>query len=202
MVPNSLARSYGRARALRAAGITPTQFGIVKSAVHTFRTEGSFDIMMAKAAARLFELADMRASDGYPIFVKLAALRPEQWSPAYAPFTEAFMETMVRRCQDPEIAGHLKAAAGNIDTAANFVSNAFGGGGKIAPSLLNTLLMGSVLLGSGTGALGWHLGRDMSQDDIDNAKLREQIRTYQDLADEVNREVNLRKLQVSGGMRL
>lgn len=171
---------FGINQALADHGIDHSMFRRYKSASAALANHGGSKRLMLKMASALLAFNGMQASPSYALMTKMANV--EKWNPFYDYIAGGVMEGIrlyEKRANDLGMIGDVASAAA-----------------KTSPSLWHTLLMASALLGSSTGALSWHYGRDVAEDDVNNAELQAQIRQYRGMAEDVDSSVRSRKDKV------
>lgn len=154
-----------------------------KSATDTFRQNGT-----GRLLAMLADLALTKHASGsfeQQLYHKLS--RQEHWTPQMDELVEPVAEFLAT-CK--------QANVGAAVAPAKIMQTLGGGASKGSEGLLGlftTAMLASTALGSGMGALNWHMKRQVNEDDAGNEEMSAKADFMRDMAEQIRRDARLRK---------
>lgn len=156
------------------------------------RVDENWGRALCKAASEMYEFADMKDRLGYWLFSKAA--RAERWSQPLSEIAAVFQRAVGR----VKLADYREAADERVNAppeekrAAKWLLPAFSKALTLSPGAVKAVLG----LSAGAGALGgtaaWYLNRGVHEESADVEALKERIRAYRRVADEVEEDLNSR----------
>jgi len=164
-------------------GCTPVDLQIAKAAS---------DSLQARQFGRIFALlgdtcltkAGSEGQFAQQLYHRL--WRSPEWNPSFdqlvVPVQEAFAKVaMTKQAVAPKDIVSVARGAGN--TSNNMLS------------LLSALVLGGATVGSGLGALNWHMNRLSTTDDAKNEELDTKSQFYRSMADQIQQDSRLKNWQ-------
>jgi len=145
---------------------------------------GYLEKMACNFAANLYEATGQGRSFEACLFRQLTKVA--QWLPGLDHFVAPVFKALIKEHSDAlseQAGGEESKAAAAIPA---FLLSTIGRGAMMTPQLLKTMMGGAAITGAGVGALGWGLNRDSTADELDTEAMREKLRHYRKITNEIS----------------
>lgn len=178
------AHAYVLQEAAKQLGCTPLDLQVVKAASEHLDSR-AFGRILALIGDTCLIKAGHEGKFAQQLYCRL--WHAPEWNPGF--------DDLVAPVQDALARSHVKQA--NLLTGAGGMATSLVRGGAGATDnllgLLGALALGGGVVGSGVGALNWHLKRMTQGDDAKTEELDTKADFYKQLADEISTDARLRK---------